>query len=171
MGTQEILPLLLLSWNRHSPSLAGPCVILCTLSTYWKTHDMPFSTVTLDLFQSLDIEIHITTQITLNGILIHFFTKLGEIILSQVSGTACCVNALQIYSYEQPLSILMLQSMSKINAQSHERRGCRTRMRKKNVQCQHKWPWLWCVRFRKCTGENTRLALHLEFRLHQHGHS
>ena len=92
----EKLNLLLLSRNSHSSTLASSCIVLCSLPTDWKTHDVSLSTVALNLFKSLDIQVHITAKITLNGVLVNLLTKFGEIIFCQVLCANGSVNALQL---------------------------------------------------------------------------
>ena len=54
---------------------------------------MPLSAVALDLFQPLDVQVHISPQISLDRILVDLLTKRGQVLLCQVLGADGSVDA------------------------------------------------------------------------------
>ena len=50
-----------------------------------QTHvDVAAAAVALDLFEALDVEHHVATQVTLGGVLVHLLTQLGQLLLGEV---------------------------------------------------------------------------------------
>ena len=85
--------LLLLAGDRNALSFAGPGVVLGSLSSDWESHDVPLSAVALDLFQPLDVQVHVSPQISLGRVLVNLLTERGQVFLGQVPGAAGSVNA------------------------------------------------------------------------------
>jgi hypothetical protein len=65
----------LLLTNRFAWTFTGACVGLCALAADWKPMTVAQTTVTTEIFQTLDVHLDFTTQIAFDGQLSNFSTK------------------------------------------------------------------------------------------------
>lgn len=94
---------LLLAGNRNTLALPGSCVRLRPLPTYRKPRLVPPPPVALDVNEPLDIQLHLPSQIALDGVLLDLLAdegKLGIIqfenalVLDSLSASVQCTNNL-----------------------------------------------------------------------------